>query len=65
MPSKPKPFQATGTDGRKYGIDVVWDEFDGVVGRVAYFSDRHNVEKHKNGTYVVVETGVVLKPCKE
>jgi len=65
MAQKPKPFQATGTDGRKYGVDVVWDEFDGVVGRVAYFTDRHNVERRSDGTFVVVETGVVLKPRRE
>jgi hypothetical protein len=62
MTQQPKPFGATGSDGRRYGVDVVYDEFDGVVGRVAWFAGRHNVRRRADGTYVIVETGVVLTP---
>jgi hypothetical protein len=62
MTRHPKPFRATGSDGRRYGVDVVYDELDGVVGRVAWFTGRHTVRRRADGTYVVVETGVVLTP---
>jgi hypothetical protein len=62
MDRAPEPFGATGSDGRRYAVDVVYDEFDGVLGRIAYFTSRHTVARQPDGTFVVVETGVVLKP---
>jgi hypothetical protein len=62
MDGKPTPFAATGNDGRRYAVNVVFDEFDGMIGRVAYFTNRHTVRRELNGTFVVVETGVVLEP---
>jgi hypothetical protein len=62
MDGKPTPFAATGTDGRRYAVSVVYDEFDGMIGRIAYFTNRHTVRRETNGTFVVVETGVVLEP---
>jgi hypothetical protein len=62
MDGKPTPFAATGNDGRRYTVSVVYDEFDGMIGRIAYFTNRHTVRREMNGTFVVVETGVVLEP---
>jgi hypothetical protein len=62
MDGKPTPFAATGNDGRRYAVNVVYDEFDSTIGRIAYFTNRHTVRPETNGTFVVVETGVVLEP---
>jgi hypothetical protein len=62
MVGKPTPFMAIGNDGRWYVVDVVYDEFDGKIGRIAYFTNGHTVRRDVDGAFVVVETGVILEP---
>jgi hypothetical protein len=64
MSKEPIPFNATGNDGRRYGVDVVYDMFDGIIGRIAWFTGREWVERRPDGTFVVAGTGVVLTPIR-
>ena len=62
MTDIPMPFDATGCDGKTYAVDVVYDSWDWVIGRIAWFAGRETVEQREDGTFVVAGTGVVLTP---
>jgi hypothetical protein len=62
MNKEPIPFAATDTDGRRYFVDVVYDTYEGILGRIAWITGLNQVEQRPDGSFVAAGTGVVLKP---
>jgi hypothetical protein len=62
MPSHTEPFEATGSDGKQYTVDVVIDPQPGAPSREVWFTGREAVERREDGIFVIVGTGVVLTP---
>jgi hypothetical protein len=57
------PFDATGSDGKLYSVDVVLDPGPGEPTRVIWFTGREAVEHREDGIFVIVGTGVELTPA--
>jgi hypothetical protein len=62
MPSLTEPFEATGSDGKQYTVDVVFDPQPGALTREVWFTGREAVERREDGIFVIVGTGVELTP---